>query len=315
MQEHKPPPSLKPNTLVKPKPKIVACLPAYNEEKTIAKVIILTQKYADEVIVVDDGSTDMTAKIAEKLGAIVLKHVRNMGKGIALKTALSYAKKLGPDIVVILDADGQHDPDEIPKLIQPIIEGKADLVIGSRYVKGAEANIPTYRKIGLAILNILSKTSIKTVKDTQSGFRAFKAKYIDILTKYEAKGYGVEMEQLAMAQKHGLKIIEVPVTIRYDVEKPSKKNPIVHGLELIATLTRLVTLERPLIYLGIPSAAMLVAGATAIVYLILLFNETRYFSIPIAIISLGLILLGTILATAALTFHALSIILKKIETK
>ena len=290
----------------KQKARIIACIPAYNEEKTIAKVVILTQKYADKVIVVDDGSTDMTAEIAQKLGAIVLKHNKNMGKGAALKTALQKAKQLNPDIIITLDADGQHNPNEIPKLIKPILEGKADMVIGSRYAKGAKTNIPTYRKIGLTILGILSKGSIRIVKDTQSGFRAFKAKYIDILSSYQAKGYGVETEQLAIAQKHRLKIVEVPVTIRYDVEKPSKKNPIAHGLELVATIIRLITQERPLLYLGIPSAITLTAGGAATIYLIWLFNKTRYFSIPIAIIALGLTLLGTVLATAAVILYAIA---------
>ena len=299
---------------VRKKPKIIAVIPAYNEEKTIATVIIETEKHVNKIIVVDDGSTDHTAEIAQRMGAIVIQHPQNMGKGAALKTGFKEALKHNPDIVVTLDADLQHNPSEIPKLVKPIIEGKADLVIGSRYVNGAETNIPCYRKIGLKIIHALSsKTVTKTIKDTQSGFRAFKAQVLNILTQYEARGYGVETEQLTLAVKYGLKIAEIPVTIKYDVEKPSKKNPFTHGAEIIATIIRIMTLEQPLKYLGIPSVVLLMAGIIAAVQLIAEFNKTRYFSIPAAIISLGLTLLGAILATTALTFYTLTQILKKIE--
>jgi glycosyltransferase involved in cell wall biosynthesis len=133
--------------LIEKKPFVIACIPAYNEEKTIAKVIIKTQKYVDKVIVCDDGSKDMTSEIAERLGAIVIKHERNMGKGEALRNLFKKAMELNADIVITLDGDGQHDPDEIPSLINTLKEEKADIIIGSRFLLN-EKNVPGYRAIG-----------------------------------------------------------------------------------------------------------------------------------------------------------------------
>ncbi|MEM3713493.1 MAG: glycosyltransferase family 2 protein [Candidatus Aenigmatarchaeota archaeon] len=287
------------------KANIIACIPAYNEEKTIAKVILQSKKYVNKIIVCDDGSNDFTAEIAENLGAIVLKHQKNMGKGTALKTLLQYAKQLKPDIIVTLDADGQHDPNEIPKLIKPIIEEKADFVIGSRYETGSKTEIPLYRRIGLKIVNWLSGK--KRVKDTQSGFRAYPLKTIDLMLECESKGYGIEAEQLALAIKNKLKIIEVPILIKYKgLENTSKKNPIRQGTELIGIAIRLIVEEKPLHLLGIPGIVLIVIGLISGTYLLLHFNMTRYFSIPIAIITLGALFTGTILFVTALILYSLT---------
>lgn len=289
---------------------VVACIPAYNEEKNIAKVIIQTKKYADKIVVCDDGSEDMTAEIAENLGAIVLKHANNMGKGAALKTALKYAKQLNPDVIVALDADGQHDPNEIPKLIKPVIEEEADLVIGSRYVEGSKTETPFYRRIGLKIINWLSGKG--RVRDTQSGFRAYPSKVVDLILQCEAKGYGIESEQLALALKNQLKIVEVPVTMRYkDLEKTSKRNPMRHGSELIGIALRLIVEERPLLLLGLPGVLLVIIGLTSGVYLLLYFNVTRYFSIPVALIALGALFTGVLFFVTALILYSLARIMRK----
>jgi glycosyltransferase involved in cell wall biosynthesis len=115
-------------------PVVVACIPAFNEERTIASVVVRALKYVDRVVVCDDGSGDLTGEIAEGLGAFVLRHDRNMGKGVAVRTAFRYAKDLEPDVVVMLDGDGQHDLGEIPRLVEPVVVGEADMVVGSRYV-------------------------------------------------------------------------------------------------------------------------------------------------------------------------------------
>jgi len=157
---------------------VVAVIPAFNEERTIGKVVLLARRYVDRVVVCDDGSMDLTAVIAEGLGATVIRHDRNMGKGAALRTSLEYLKQLNPDVVVTLDGDGQHDPDGIPGLVEPIIEGKADLVVGSRYVEGSETDAPFYRRFGLKLVNLVSRRSGKgVVGDTQSGFRTYCALY------------------------------------------------------------------------------------------------------------------------------------------
>jgi len=118
------------------KPLVVACIPAYNEEGSIAGVVVQARKYVDRVVVCDDGSVDLTGAIAEGLGAVVVRHGRNLGKGAALRSAFLRARELGADVVAMLDADGQHDPEEIPGLVEPILKGEADMVVGSRYVDG-----------------------------------------------------------------------------------------------------------------------------------------------------------------------------------
>jgi glycosyltransferase involved in cell wall biosynthesis len=119
---------------------IVACIPAYNEEDTIAKIILLTKKYVDKVIVCDDGSTDLTGEIAVGLSALLIKHTQRKGYGDAIRSLFNEAIKLGADLVVTLDGDGQHNPDELPRLIEPILCGNADMVIGSHFIDKVAKN-------------------------------------------------------------------------------------------------------------------------------------------------------------------------------
>jgi len=287
---------------------VVAAIPAFNEEKTIAKVVLLARRHADRVVICDDGSMDMTAEIAERLGALVVRHDKNMGKGVALRTALEYLKQLNPDVVVTMDGDGQHDPDGIPRLLEPIIRGEADLVIGSRYVEGSETDAPFYRRLGLKLVNSVSRRSGKgVVRDTQSGFRAYSTKVLDLMQQCEAEGYGIETEQLAVAVRNGLRVVEVPIAVRYKgLEKTSKRNPVRHGAELIGMALRLIVEERPLLLLGVPGAMLIMLGMGAGVYLLWYFNVTRYFSIPVALIMLGALFMGTILFITSLMLYAIT---------
>jgi len=289
------------------KPVIVACIPAFREEDTIAKVVIQTLKYVDKVIVCDDGSDDMTADIAEKVGAFVIRN-EHKGKGYALTTALRYAGKFNPEIVVTLDSDGQHDPSDIQRLIQPIIEDKADMVVGSRYVDGSKWDPPLYRRFGLWLINKFSRKSCKDmVKDTQCGFRAYSAKALEIIQQCEAKGYSIELEQLALAAKNGLRIVEVPVIVRYkELRRTSKQNPLRHSSELIGAALRLIVEERPLLLLGAPGALLTTLGILGAIYLLWYFNLTRYFSIPIALITIGALFIGIMLFVASILLYAMN---------
>ncbi len=293
------------------KPLIIACIPAYNEERAIASVIMRTQKHVDGVIVCDDGSTDMTGEIAERLGAIVLKHPKNLGKGEALRTLFTYALKSNPSVIVALDADAQHDPDEIPKLVKPILNNDADMIIGSRFIDGASTDIPPYRIAGTKIINWLSG---KQVKDLQSGFRAFSRKALVTLLECESMGYGVEQEQVALAVKNNLRIVEIPISVRYGgLDKTSKKGPIAHGLDLISNAVSLVVEERPILTLGVPGTMLLITGFGLSTYLVWYFDTTGYFSIPVAMMTLGAILVGTILIIAALILYGLNRVAYKIR--
>ncbi len=287
------------------RPRIVACIAAFNEEKNIGSVIVKAKDYVDHVLVCDDGSSDLTGKIAEGLGAIVVEHGRNKGKGAALRSIFSRAKDMDPDIVVMLDADGQHDPSEIPSLIKPIVEGKADMVVGSRYVAGAKMNAPLYRRFGLIIINSLSGiTGNHEVADTQSGFRAFSARALDVMLESESEGYGVETEQLALSRDNDLRVVEVPVTITYTKKNTSKNNLISHSGELFETIFRLVVEDKPSTII-IPGFLILLLGIISGIYFLWYFNATRYFSIPFALITLGASIIGTLLIVTSVLLYAI----------
>ena len=209
---------------------LVAIIPAFNEEEALPDVIAKTLKYVDKVIIVNDGSIDKTAEVAIEAGAEVINHSTNLGKGEALKSGF---KAVGNDsIIITIDGDGQHNPDEIPDLIKPIIENGADLVNGSRYMNGPEENTPAYRRVGQRVLDIATNISAGiSVTDSQSGFRAFSPKSKSCF-RFKDTGFGIESEMLVDAAEAGLKIVEVPITVRYDVDG-STKDPITHGVGVL----------------------------------------------------------------------------------
>ncbi|RLE48629.1 MAG: glycosyltransferase family 2 protein, partial [Candidatus Methanomethylicota archaeon] len=262
---------------------MIACIPAYNEENTIAKVILKTKKYVDKIIVCDDGSTDMTAEIAEALGAEVIRHERNMGYGAAIGSLFQRAREENADIMITLDADGQHDPDDIPRLIKPIMDQEADIVIGSRFLT-KDVEIPAYRKIGIKVINWIMRAKAKAITDTQSGYRAYSKRALQLIKPAEM-GMGVSTEILLKAEQSNLKIKEVPIRISYKVEQPSTINPLTHALDVIFSTIKQLSIRHPLMFYGIPGAISLLVALGAGLVLIHLFNTTRYFSLPLAIIA------------------------------
>ena len=291
--------------------KVVAVIPAYNEERTIAKVVLLTKKYVDIVVVGDDGSSDMTGEIAKTLGAVVIRNSKNRGKGYTIRRLFAKALELGADIIVTLDADGQHNPNHIPKLVEPLIKGQADMVIGSRYAGIPPKKMPLYRKIGLKIIRLFHKPVVKKVKDTQSGYRAYTRKIVEILAReLETEGYGTETEQIYLAKKYGWKIMEVPVTITYETEKPSKKHPVRHATEILASLLKLITHEKPLLLLGLPGIILTLIGFASATYVVWVFNQTRYFSVPATLIAIAFTFIGMLLVIASLILYAIANIRK-----
>jgi glycosyltransferase involved in cell wall biosynthesis len=283
---------------------IVACIPAYNEDKTIASIIIKLRKYVDKIIVCDDGSHDLTSEIASFLGVELIHSDNNEGKGSSLRKLMECAASMNARVVVTLDADGQHDPADIPKLIEPILNNQADFVIGSRLVDGAHSDIPQYRKIGLHIANLFSRNGLE-VKDTQSGFRAYSRQALVHICQCNSAGYGIETEQLFVASESGLRIKEVPINVHYNGLKTSKKNPISHGAVLVETGVKLVVEKRPLLFLGVPGIALIMIGAVATSFLLYYFNIDRYFSIPFALISLGAFVSGLFLVLTSLILHGI----------
>lgn len=289
------------------KPNIVACIPAYNEEKNIASVIIRTLRFVDRVYVCDDGSTDLTGDISRGLGAVVVRHDRNMGKGAALRDLFKSVIILEPGVVVSLDADQQHDPEDIPRVVEPILRNQADMVIGSRFVAGSKTDAPLYRRLGLRLIDAFSvKSGNLGVSDSQSGFRAFSSKALDVVVGCKAEGYGVETEQLALVQRFGLRVLEVPVTIRYGgLEGTSKKNPAFHGFELVDTVLRLVVVERPLLYLALPGTVLSLLGIGFGIFFLRDFNLTHSFNVTLAFVSVGAVFLGMLLIVSSMIIYAI----------
>lgn len=233
---------------------VIAGIPAYNEENTISELVTATQEYADEVVVVDDGSTDETARIASDSGATLLSHAENQGYGATLGTIFQYAYTLDADHLVILDADGQHDPEDIPALISTQRETGAEIVTGSRFVGKSESNVPRYRQAGLFVINSLTNLSLRVgysypvVTDTQCGFRAYSNDAIETMATAPAigSGMGASLDILLQAARAEYDIAEVPTRIDYDVDNASSHNPIVHGLGLLKSLGFSVLRDRPL---------------------------------------------------------------------
>jgi len=285
--------------------KIVALLPAYNEEVSIGSMVLRTREHTDRVIVIDDGSNDYTSRIAKMAGAEVIRHTVNMGKGAALKTGFDAASQNGSAIIVTLDSDGQHNPTEIPKLIAPILSGNADMVNGSRYMNGNGKNTPAYRRVGQTVLDKATNfnSGIK-ITDTQSGFRAYS---INAATAFRFKqsGFGIESEMLADAAKSNLRIDEVDISVRYDVDC-STENPVSHGVRVLVKILRDMEFNRPLYYFTAPGiiAAGLGIGLGLGFLRDFYMGESLGFGPTLLMIMLTLI--GTFMAFTGVILHSIS---------
>ena len=242
--------------------KIVAGLPIYNEEETIGTVVTQVKEYVDTVICVDDGSSDSSARIAEACGAIVHRHRGNRGYGGALKSLFAKARELNADCLIILDSDGQHDPSDIPKLLEPIKSGDADFVIGSRFVDdGGSEDMPAYRRLGIKVITAASNLSSDLkIRDTQSGYRAFSKLAIERL-RFDSEGMELSLEMIEDAHEKRLTITEVPTMIRYDVPKGSNFTALSHGFTVLTWALLTLSQKKPLLVLGLPGFGLFATGA------------------------------------------------------
>ena len=279
-------------------------IPAYNEEKNIAEIIKKLQKITSKIIVCDDGSSDSTGKIAKEMGVLVVRHEKNLGYGAAIRSIFLKAREEKSESLFTLDSDGQHRIEDIQTVIEPIKNGKSDLVIGSRFLDDNGKNVPKYRKMGIKILTTLANTSLKqNITDSQSGFRGYGKRVIEEITPSES-GMGVSNEILIKASKRGFQITEVPIIILYDGDT-SSQNPISHGSSVVISTLKFISMEHPLKFYGIPGSIFLTIGLIFLIYTIQLFTETSQILLSSAIIGVSSVIFGSILLMSAVLLYSM----------
>lgn len=289
--------------------KIAIGLPAYNEEKNIASIIIRLKQVSDTIIVCDDGSSDLTSKIASGLGAITITHPKNMGYGAAIGSLFDKAREIDADVLVTFDADGQHRIEDISSVLEPILKNQADIVIGSRFLDNSD-NVPKYRKLGIkTITELTNVTTGSNITDAQSGFRAYSKSVLQNLMPSEY-GMGVSTEILVKAAKSKFRIIEVPITILYEGDT-STHNPVSHGASVVLSTVKYVAIERPLTFYGIPGASFLFVGLFFVAWTLQLFVESHEIITNVSLIGIGATIIGVLLLMTATILHSIVSIVRE----
>ena len=288
-------------------------IPAFNEEKNIASIIMKLKKVTDHIIVCNDGSTDMTEEISKKLDVVVINHSRNMGYGSAIRSIFLKAKELQADILVTFDADGQHRVEDIQSVTQPIIDNKADIVIGSRFLEN-KSDIPEYRKFGIKVITKITNSSLKEkLTDSQSGFRAYSKNVLKDVTPSES-GMGVSTEILIKASNAGHKIAEVPITIMYGSDT-STHNPVSHGTSVLFSTIKFTSIEHPLKFYGIPAIIFLGIGLAFMLWTFQTYAVEKEIITNITLIGIGSLIIGIVFLLSAILLYSLVSVVRERNTR
>ena len=285
---------------------VMVGIPCFNEAPTIGSIVLRAKRHASEVVVVDDGSTDESAWVAEQAGAIVVRHPSNRGYGAALRSCFRYARESPADVLVILDGDGQHDPGEIPRVTEPVLTGRADVSIGSRFLEPTSArNVPRYRRFGIGVLTRLTNAGTRSgtkLHDAQSGFRAFSRRAIETIDPRE-EDMGASTEIIWDAHQRGLRIAEVPVEAIYN-GNGSTQGPVRHGLGVMGSMLAYVESKHALLTFGVPGLVMALVGFILGLFVVQSYYATHVLAVGLALITLLLVFLGTLLLFSGLILHA-----------
>ena len=295
-------------------PRILVCVPAFNEAENISDIVNRCKKYADEVIVYDDGSVDDTQQVAVSAGATVIRSPDNKGYGVAIRSLFQAAREKGADIMVTLDSDGQHNPDQIPSLIEPLKQG-FDLVLGSRFLRNDDKEkVPKFRSFGIKTITKLTQAaSYRGITDSQSGFRAYNKNALSKINLYE-DGMAVSTEILLRAAEKKLLVAEVPITINYDTKDTSTHNPLTHGIGVLYSVFQFISLRHPLAFYALPGIALLGFAAYFMKHALNLFSETGYVSTNLILVSVGIAVVGVVLlATAAILYTLIALLKGRIK--
>jgi glycosyltransferase involved in cell wall biosynthesis len=289
---------------------VIVVIPAFNEELAIGSVILKTRQIVERVIVVDDGSSDRTSEVAKLAGAEVIRIPENSGKANAELIGLKHARDFGCKAAVTLDGDGQHSSGDIPAVVQPVLDGNADLVIGSRS-QGQNKNIPAYRQVGQKGLDLFTNIGSQVhITDSQSGLRALSPKALANLD-FMSQGFNIESDMIVQFADKGLMIKEVPISVRYDVPHMHKKNPFSHGGEVLVRLIGLISYRRPLPAFGIPGFILFIVGLVASSYAFAEYYLTTKFPFTLSMMGGISLILGLLLIITGLILNAIVILLPK----
>jgi glycosyltransferase involved in cell wall biosynthesis len=284
----------------------LAAIPCFNEAKTIGSVVLKAKQYVDEVVVIDDGSTDDTVKVAQIAGATVLRHGGNKGYGAAIQSCFQYARDHDFDVLTILDGDGQHDADQIQSVMKPVITNNVDISIGSRFLDDNSSKVPRYRRFGIGILtgltNAGSKEESHRVTDGQSGFRAYSRRAIETLDPKD-RDMGVSAEILMQGRKRNLLFTETPISVDYDGDG-STKQPVGHGLGVILSILKYMEVEHALLFFGIPGIIMFSIGLGLGWMVYLDYMKTQVLAIGESLVTVALLVLGVLSGMTGLILHA-----------
>jgi len=283
--------------------RIIIGIPAFNEGKNIASILLKLKKISKDIIVCNDGSTDLTGNIAEELGANVIHHKKNLGYGAGIRSIFLKAQEMNADILITFDADGQHRIEDIDSVLKPMINNEADMIIGSRFLD-KNNEIPKYREIGIKAITSITNSSIgKKLSDSQSGFRGYNKKILDSIVPSDS-GMGVSTEILIKAAKKKFRIIEVPIVVSYEGDT-STHNPVSHGASVILSTMKFTSIERPLTFYGIPGITLFSIGLFFMVWTLQIFSETRQIITNITLIGTGSIMVGILLLITGIILYTI----------
>lgn len=287
------------------KKRTLVVIPCFNEEATVGSVVLKAKRYVDEVVVIDDGSSDKTAKIAEYAGATVLRHNENRGYGAALKSGFEYARENKFDVMTILDGDGQHDADQIQTVMWPVSEGKADICVGSRFLDSTGNMVPMYRHFGIAVLTKFTNAGTdKTnkVTDGQSGFRAYSRKAIENIDLKDTQ-MGASAEILLQGRRMHLNCKEVPIACSYEGDC-STERPVGHGLGVLISILKYLEVEHSLLFFGMPGLILFILGLLAGLNVYLSYKTYGALPFGPSLLTFMLLILGLLLGMTGLILHA-----------
>jgi glycosyltransferase involved in cell wall biosynthesis len=297
----------------------LAVIPCFNEEATIGSIVLKSRQYVDEVLVIDDGSSDQTIKIAREAGATVLSHKTNLGKAAVIKTGFQYALDNDFENVITLDGDGQHNADEIPNVLGKLLidenDEKVDISIGIRYGKNTE--MPKWRRVGKRVLDYTTSFGNNGfLTDSQSGFRAFNKKAITGITpRLKGKGFSTESEQLMIASQLGLNIANTNISCKYKSigysNTTSTKNPTSHGFGVLGYIIWLVAEKRPLLFIGVPGFVLIIAGVLMGILTLQWYNRLGIFPISYALITGVILMLGSLALFMGILLNTIPHIIKR----